>query len=80
MRTKSIKNASVFRDECHVSPNAKFPDNIPEYRSDMNQQLFCMIQLQPGQSEYDTVKNKFSQTCLSYRIEKVILHFKNDFF
>ncbi|XP_059543654.1 protein mono-ADP-ribosyltransferase PARP15-like [Myotis daubentonii] len=46
-------------------------DNIPEYRSDMNQQLFCMTQLQPGQSEYDTVKNKFSQTCLSYRIEKI---------
>lgn len=66
-------------NECHVSPNANFPDNIPEYWSDMNQQLFRVIQLQPGQSEYDTVKNRFSQTCFSYRIEKVILHFKNDF-
>ncbi|CAK6441717.1 unnamed protein product [Pipistrellus nathusii] len=45
--------------------------NIPEYWSDMNQQLFRVIQLQPGQSEYDTVKNRFSQTCFSYRIEKI---------
>lgn len=71
---------SEIPNECHVLPDANFPDNIPEYWSDMNQQLFSVIQLQPGQSEYDTVKNKFSQTCLSYRIEKVILHFKNDFF
>ncbi|XP_036099522.1 protein mono-ADP-ribosyltransferase PARP15-like isoform X3 [Molossus molossus] len=46
-------------------------DNIPEYWADMNQQLFCVIQLQPGQSEYESVKHRFSQTCLSYRIEKI---------
>ncbi|XP_016055600.1 PREDICTED: poly [ADP-ribose] polymerase 15 [Miniopterus natalensis] len=45
--------------------------NIPEHWTDMNQQQFCVIPLQPGQSEYDAVKNKFSQTCLSYTIEKI---------
>ncbi|KAM8770647.1 protein mono-ADP-ribosyltransferase PARP15-like isoform 2-T2 [Rhynchonycteris naso] len=46
-------------------------ENIPENWTDMNQQLFCVIQLQPGQSEYDNVKNKFFQICFSYRIEKI---------
>lgn len=46
-------------------------DNIPEHWTDMNQQQFCVIPLQPGQSEYDAVKNKFSQTCLSYTTEKI---------
>ena len=54
------------------SLNANFPDDVPESWTDMNQQLFCVIQLQPGQSEYDTVKERFSQTCCSYTIEKVI--------
>uniref|UniRef100_A0ABI7Z5M9 Poly [ADP-ribose] polymerase n=1 Tax=Felis catus TaxID=9685 RepID=A0ABI7Z5M9_FELCA len=45
--------------------------NIPEHWTDMNQQLSCVIELQPGQSEYDTVKDKFSETCLSYKIEKI---------
>uniref|UniRef100_G1PB24 Poly [ADP-ribose] polymerase n=1 Tax=Myotis lucifugus TaxID=59463 RepID=G1PB24_MYOLU len=64
------------REKIAISPTfqstlSKAAYNIPEYWSDMNQQLLCVIQLQPGQSEYDTVKNKFSQTCLSYRIEKI---------
>ncbi|XP_053774410.1 protein mono-ADP-ribosyltransferase PARP15 isoform X2 [Desmodus rotundus] len=46
-------------------------DDVPESWTDMNQQLFCVIQLQPGQSEYDTVKERFSQTCCSYTIEKI---------
>ncbi|GAB5576494.1 protein mono-ADP-ribosyltransferase PARP15 [Prionailurus iriomotensis] len=45
--------------------------NIPEHWTDMNQQLSCVIKLQPGQSEYDIVKDKFSETCLSYKIEKI---------
>ncbi|XP_014647684.1 PREDICTED: poly [ADP-ribose] polymerase 15-like [Ceratotherium simum simum] len=53
------------------SPNADFLDDIPVHWTDMNQQRFCMIQLQPGESEYDTVKDKFSQTCSSYKIEKI---------
>lgn len=55
-------------------PNAHFPDDIPENWTDMNQQLTCVIQLQPGESEYNMVKDKFFQTCCSYTIEKVILH------
>ncbi|KAF6385254.1 poly(ADP-ribose) polymerase family member 15 [Rhinolophus ferrumequinum] len=46
-------------------------DNIPDYWTDMNQPPTCVIQLEPGQSEYNTVKDKFSQTCLCYTIEKI---------
>ncbi|KAM5333704.1 protein mono-ADP-ribosyltransferase PARP15 [Glossophaga mutica] len=46
-------------------------DDSSESWTDTNQQLFCVIQLQPGQSEYDTVKERFSQTCCSYTIEKI---------
>ncbi|XP_006905628.1 poly [ADP-ribose] polymerase 15 isoform X1 [Pteropus alecto] len=46
-------------------------DDIPENWTDMNQRLTCVIQLQPGQSEYNMVKDKFFQTCHSYRIEKI---------
>lgn len=46
-------------------------DNIPDYWTDMNQQLTCVIQLEPGQSEYNSVKDKFSRTCLCYTIEKI---------
>ncbi|XP_066097922.1 protein mono-ADP-ribosyltransferase PARP15-like isoform X2 [Saccopteryx bilineata] len=46
-------------------------ENIPENWTDMNQQLSCVIQLQPGESEYDNVKNKFFQICFSYTIEKI---------
>lgn len=56
-----------------LSPNADFSDNLPEHWTDMNQQLSCVIELHPGQSEYNTVKDKFSETCPSYKIKKVIL-------
>ncbi|XP_008583383.1 PREDICTED: poly [ADP-ribose] polymerase 15 [Galeopterus variegatus] len=46
-------------------------DNIPECWTDMNHQLSCVVQLQPGQSEYDAVKDKFNQTCSFYTIEKI---------
>uniref|UniRef100_H2P9K0 Poly [ADP-ribose] polymerase n=1 Tax=Pongo abelii TaxID=9601 RepID=H2P9K0_PONAB len=45
--------------------------NLPENWTDMNHQLFCMVQLDPGQSEYNTIKDKFTQTCSSYAIEKI---------
>lgn len=45
--------------------------NIPDYWIDVNQQLTCVIQLEPGQPEYNTVKDKFSQTCFCYTIEKI---------
>nr|XP_055239780.1 protein mono-ADP-ribosyltransferase PARP15 isoform X3 [Gorilla gorilla gorilla] len=45
--------------------------NLPEHWTDMNHQLFCMVQLEPGQSEYNTIKDKFTQTCSSYAIEKI---------
>ncbi|XP_011720412.2 protein mono-ADP-ribosyltransferase PARP15 isoform X3 [Macaca nemestrina] len=45
--------------------------NLPEHWTDMNHQLFRMVQLDPGQPEYNTIKDKFSQTCSSYTIEKI---------
>ncbi|XP_008706472.1 protein mono-ADP-ribosyltransferase PARP15 [Ursus maritimus] len=45
--------------------------NLPEHWTDMNQQLSCVIKLHPGQSEYNTVKDKFSETCPSYKIKKI---------
>ncbi|XP_012908130.1 protein mono-ADP-ribosyltransferase PARP15 isoform X1 [Mustela putorius furo] len=45
--------------------------NLPEHWADMNQQLSCVIELLPGQSEYDTIKDKFSETCPAYEIEKI---------
>ncbi|XP_011806191.1 PREDICTED: poly [ADP-ribose] polymerase 15 isoform X1 [Colobus angolensis palliatus] len=45
--------------------------NLPEHWTDMNHQLFCMVQLDPGQPEYNTIKDKFTQTCSSYTIEKI---------
>ncbi|XP_017810696.1 protein mono-ADP-ribosyltransferase PARP15 isoform X3 [Papio anubis] len=45
--------------------------NLPKHWTDMNHQLFCMVQLDPGQPEYNTIKDKFTQTCSSYTIEKI---------
>nr|XP_021529654.1 poly [ADP-ribose] polymerase 15 isoform X5 [Aotus nancymaae] len=45
--------------------------NLPEHWTDMNHQLSCVVQLHPGQSEYNTIKDKFTQTCSSYTIEKI---------
>uniref|UniRef100_A0A7J8I0X5 Poly [ADP-ribose] polymerase n=1 Tax=Molossus molossus TaxID=27622 RepID=A0A7J8I0X5_MOLMO len=66
MKKREITISPTFQS---TSPQNAY--NIPEYWADMNQQLFCVIQLQPGQSEYESVKHRFSQTCLSYRIEKI---------
>uniref|UniRef100_A0A8C9JNR3 Poly [ADP-ribose] polymerase n=1 Tax=Panthera tigris altaica TaxID=74533 RepID=A0A8C9JNR3_PANTA len=71
------KTVSTVLEECEQRKytSVSFPaigtDNIPEHWTDMNQQLSCVIELQPGQSEYDIVKDKFSETCLSYKIEKI---------
>nr|XP_060495764.1 protein mono-ADP-ribosyltransferase PARP14 isoform X5 [Panthera onca] len=44
---------------------------IPEHWSDMKQQDVCVVQLQPGHAEYDTVASKFNQTCSHFYIEKI---------
>uniref|UniRef100_A0A8C0NB38 Poly(ADP-ribose) polymerase family member 14 n=1 Tax=Canis lupus familiaris TaxID=9615 RepID=A0A8C0NB38_CANLF len=46
-------------------------NNIPEHWTNMNQQLSCVIELHPGQSEYDSVRALFSETCFFYKIEKI---------
>ncbi|XP_047611581.1 protein mono-ADP-ribosyltransferase PARP15 [Phacochoerus africanus] len=44
---------------------------IPDHWTDMNQQLFCVIPLHRGQSEYTAVKDKFSQISHSFKIRKI---------
>ncbi|KAF6120827.1 poly(ADP-ribose) polymerase family member 15 [Phyllostomus discolor] len=66
MKKREITTSPTFQS---TSPKAAY--DIPESWTDTNQQLFCVIQLQPGQSEYDAVKERFSQTCPSYTIEKI---------
>lgn len=65
MKKRQIFASPAFR------PLFSNPVNIPDYWTDVNQQLTCVIQLEPGQSEYNTVKDKFSQTCFGYTIEKI---------
>ncbi|XP_058151669.1 protein mono-ADP-ribosyltransferase PARP14 isoform X1 [Dasypus novemcinctus] len=44
---------------------------IPASWTDMKQQNSCLVVLQPGQSEYNTVASKFNQTCANFKIEKI---------
>ncbi|XP_029795296.1 protein mono-ADP-ribosyltransferase PARP14 isoform X2 [Suricata suricatta] len=44
---------------------------IPKHWSDMKQQDVCVVELQPGHAEYDTVASKFNQTCSHFYIEKI---------
>ncbi|XP_037859335.2 protein mono-ADP-ribosyltransferase PARP14 isoform X1 [Chlorocebus sabaeus] len=45
--------------------------DIPAHWSDMKQQNFCVVELQHGDPEYNTVASKFNQTCAHFRIEKI---------
>ncbi|XP_033066912.1 protein mono-ADP-ribosyltransferase PARP15 isoform X2 [Trachypithecus francoisi] len=71
------KTVTSVLEECEqrkytsVSLPAIGTDNLPEHWTDMNHQLLCMVQLDPGQPEYNTIKDKFTQTCSSYTIEKI---------
>lgn len=44
---------------------------IPGHWSDMKQQRVCLVELQPGQSEYSKVADAFNQTCSQFKIEKI---------
>uniref|UniRef100_A0A2K6LA01 Poly [ADP-ribose] polymerase n=1 Tax=Rhinopithecus bieti TaxID=61621 RepID=A0A2K6LA01_RHIBE len=71
------KTVTSVLEECEqrkytsVSLPAIGTDNLPEHWTDMNHQLFCMVQIDPGQPEYNTIKDTFTQTCSSYTIEKI---------
>ncbi|XP_017363675.1 protein mono-ADP-ribosyltransferase PARP15 isoform X4 [Cebus imitator] len=67
----SVLEECEQRKYTSVSLPAIGTDNLPEHWTDMNHQLSCMVQLHPGQSEYNTIKDKFTQTCSSYTIEKI---------
>jgi len=55
------------------SSNVLFAVKIPEHWSDMKQQEVCVVELQPGHAEYNTVASKFNQTCSHFYIKKVSL-------
>ncbi|XP_076974255.1 protein mono-ADP-ribosyltransferase PARP14 [Tamandua tetradactyla] len=44
---------------------------IPVHWSDMKQQNSCVVELQPGHPEYNTVASKFNQTCSNFKIVKI---------
>ncbi|XP_064146179.1 protein mono-ADP-ribosyltransferase PARP15 isoform X3 [Loxodonta africana] len=45
--------------------------DVAGHWTDMNQQGPCLVWLQPGQPEYNTVMGMFNQTCFFYKIEKI---------
>ncbi|XP_008050991.1 poly [ADP-ribose] polymerase 14 [Carlito syrichta] len=45
--------------------------DIPVSWSDMKQQNFCTVELQPSDSEYNVVASSFNQTCSQFTIEKI---------
>ncbi|KAM4889417.1 protein mono-ADP-ribosyltransferase PARP14 [Thomomys bottae] len=44
---------------------------MPTHWGDMKKQNLCVIKLQPGDPEYNTVANKFNETCSHFAIEKI---------
>ncbi|XP_013370583.1 PREDICTED: poly [ADP-ribose] polymerase 14 isoform X2 [Chinchilla lanigera] len=69
-----------FKDYTATSPDGhiltvqritKFEVDLPGHWSDMKQQKFCVVQLQPGDQEFETVAGKFHQTCSHFVIEKI---------
>uniref|UniRef100_A0A8C0N7K0 Poly [ADP-ribose] polymerase n=1 Tax=Canis lupus familiaris TaxID=9615 RepID=A0A8C0N7K0_CANLF len=66
MKKRENSTSPFFQSTCFESAH-----NIPEHWTNMNQQLSCVIELHPGQSEYDSVRALFSETCFFYKIEKI---------
>ncbi|XP_077623860.1 protein mono-ADP-ribosyltransferase PARP15 [Crocuta crocuta] len=67
----NLKKRDIFVSSVFQSAFSETANNIPEHWTDMNQQRSCVVELQPGQSEYDTVKDKVSEVCHLYKIEKI---------
>ncbi|XP_012874869.1 PREDICTED: poly [ADP-ribose] polymerase 14-like [Dipodomys ordii] len=45
---------------------------MPIHWSNMKQQHLCVVQLKPGDPEYNTVANKFNESCSNFVIEKIV--------
>uniref|UniRef100_A0A8C0TJJ1 Poly [ADP-ribose] polymerase n=1 Tax=Canis lupus familiaris TaxID=9615 RepID=A0A8C0TJJ1_CANLF len=59
---------NVFHDNMKKRENS----TSPFFQSTcFESQLSCVIELHPGQSEYDSVRALFSETCFFYKIEKI---------
>lgn len=56
-----------------MSSNVHFAVELPVHWNDMKKQEVCLVELQPGHVEYDTVAKKFNQTCSQFKIQKVSL-------
>uniref|UniRef100_A0A8D1S6P3 Poly [ADP-ribose] polymerase n=1 Tax=Sus scrofa TaxID=9823 RepID=A0A8D1S6P3_PIG len=69
--TSTILEECERRKHSSVCLPAIGTGEIPDHWTDMNQQLFCVIPLHRGQSEYTAVKDKFSQISHSFKIRKI---------
>jgi hypothetical protein len=58
---------------CGEPSNVYIAVEIPAHWSDMKQQDLCVVQLHPGDPEYNTVARKFNETCSRCHIKKVSL-------
>ncbi|XP_014635277.1 PREDICTED: poly [ADP-ribose] polymerase 14-like [Ceratotherium simum simum] len=54
-----------------VQRHMKSEGEFPAHWSAMEQQKVCVVELQPGDPEYNTVASKFNQTCSNFTIEKI---------
>ncbi|KAM4889418.1 protein mono-ADP-ribosyltransferase PARP14-like [Thomomys bottae] len=53
------------------SPTSGTISKIPVHWGDMKKQNLCVVELQLGDPEYNTVANKFNETCSHFAIEKI---------
>ncbi|XP_019506502.1 PREDICTED: poly [ADP-ribose] polymerase 14 [Hipposideros armiger] len=54
-----------------VQRHTKCEVELPSHWSDMKQQDVSLVELQPGNAEYDTVAKEFNQTCSHFKIKKI---------
>ncbi|KFO38292.1 protein mono-ADP-ribosyltransferase PARP14 [Fukomys damarensis] len=72
--TVNLKDSTASSPDGHsviIQRFTKSEVDLPGYWSDMKQQNLCVVQLQPGDVEFNTVAGKFNQTCSQFVIEKI---------
>ncbi|XP_048202345.1 protein mono-ADP-ribosyltransferase PARP15 [Perognathus longimembris pacificus] len=67
----NMKKREGFQTSLQPSGLSGITSEMPVHWSDMKQQNLCVVQLQPSDPEYNTVANKFNETCSDSVIEKI---------
>ncbi|XP_020007209.2 protein mono-ADP-ribosyltransferase PARP15 isoform X2 [Castor canadensis] len=67
----SMKKREKFQVSPQPSVMSSIKLEIPAHWSDMKQQDLCVVQLHPGDPEYNTVARKFNETCSRCHIKKI---------